>query len=377
MQSMRGISGRRDHGTRRGRNAIQRCVASCLVVAGLLLVIAGTVLAYSEWQAQADVPDAFGPDAGQLPLAEVVPDREVEREPADMGAVIAPPAERAPNPLLPEEERKLSFPVIRRESAKGPSSDAADRKALAALIPRVPSWVDSTFSQGPQAADGNAEQAGSDASTANPGPPVPPAGERSGVAAYPLPAQADAAPPSPTPEPTATPIPTATPAPTETPIPTATPYPSANAPPTHIQIPAINLDAPVVPVGSREVEYRGQMVRVWNVADYAAGWHETSLYPGQPGNIVISGHNNIRGEVFRDLVNLEAGAEITLIAEERPYAYVVESKMVIPEKGRPMEERLENNRWIGYFEDERLTLVTCWPYTSNTHRVIVIARPVR
>lgn len=132
-----------------------------------------------------------------------------------------------------------------------------------------------------------------------------------------------------------------------------------------------------MPVGWREVEYGGQIVRVWNVADYAAGWHQTSLYPGQPGNIVISGHNNIRGEVFRDLVNLEAGAEIILTADDRPFTYTVESKMVIPEKGRPMEERLENNRWIGYFEDERLTLVTCWPYTSNTHRVIVIARPVR
>ncbi len=65
------------------------------------------------------------------------------------------------------------------------------------------------------------------------------------------------------------------------------------------------------------------------------------------------------------------------MAEERPYTYVVESLMVIPEKGRPFEERLENNRWIGNFDDERLTLVTCWPYTSNTHRVILVARPLR
>jgi sortase A len=39
------------------------------------------------------------------------------------------------------------------------------------------------------------------------------------------------------------------------------------------------------------------------------------------------------------------------------------------------EKRLENARWIGPFPDERLTLVTCWPYTNNTHRVIVIAKP--
>jgi LPXTG-site transpeptidase (sortase) family protein len=38
--------------------------------------------------------------------------------------------------------------------------------------------------------------------------------------------------------------------------------------------------------------------------------------------------------------------------------------------------RQANARWIGPFNDERLTLVTCWPYTNNTHRVIVVAKPV-
>ena len=37
---------------------------------------------------------------------------------------------------------------------------------------------------------------------------------------------------------------------------------------------------------------------------------------------------------------------------------------------------MENAAWIMPSEDERLTLVTCWPYTSNTHRLIIVARPV-
>jgi sortase A len=53
----------------------------------------------------------------------------------------------------------------------------------------------------------------------------------------------------------------------------------------------------------------------------------------------------------------------------------VESRFVVRDKGEPEEKRLENARWIGPFPDERLTLVTCWPYTNNTHRVIVIAKP--
>ena len=26
--------------------------------------------------------------------------------------------------------------------------------------------------------------------------------------------------------------------------------------------------------------------------------------------------------------------------------------------------------------DERITLITCWPYTSNTHRLIIVAKPI-
>jgi sortase A len=41
----------------------------------------------------------------------------------------------------------------------------------------------------------------------------------------------------------------------------------------------------------------------------------------------------------------------------------------------PEAVRLENAKWIGPFNEERLTLITCWPFNSNTHRLIVIAKP--
>jgi len=40
-----------------------------------------------------------------------------------------------------------------------------------------------------------------------------------------------------------------------------------------------------------------------------------------------------------------------------------------------MEERRENAKWIAPTDYERLTLVSCWPYTTYTHRLIVIAAP--
>jgi sortase A len=140
-------------------------------------------------------------------------------------------------------------------------------------------------------------------------------------------------------------------------------------------IPAIDLDSEVVPIGWKQILKRGKLTSVWEVAEYAAGWHENSVLPGAGGNVVLSGHHNTKGEVFRYIVGLEPGDTITLYAGERPYTYTVESRFVVRDKGASAEKRRENARWIGPFPDEQLTLVTCWPYTNNTHRVIVIAKP--
>ncbi len=148
-------------------------------------------------------------------------------------------------------------------------------------------------------------------------------------------------------------------------------------PPTRIVAPAIGLDAPVVEVGWRLQEENGQMVSIWEVADYAAGWHKTSAHPGQVGNVVISGHHNIKGEVFRYVVNLETGDAVQLYTGDRIYHYTVAEKHILKEKGMPEEVRRKNAEWISPTDDTRLTMVTCWPYTNNTHRVIVVARPVQ
>jgi sortase A len=132
----------------------------------------------------------------------------------------------------------------------------------------------------------------------------------------------------------------------------------------------------VIKVGWQTVIQNGVSANIWIVADYAAGWHENSMLPGQVGNVVLSGHHNINGEVFRYIVDLEPGAIITLYDGDQPYDYKVEDKFIVKDKDEPDAVRRENAKWIGPFNDERLTLVTCWPYTNNTHRVIVIAKPV-
>ncbi len=91
---------------------------------------------------------------------------------------------------------------------------------------------------------------------------------------------------------------------------------------------------------------------------------------------MLNGHHNIYGEVFRYLNALKPGDIITLESETRRYQYIVAQTMTLPEEGQPVAIRQENARWILPTDDERVTLVTCWPYLTNTHRLVVIALPL-
>ncbi len=144
---------------------------------------------------------------------------------------------------------------------------------------------------------------------------------------------------------------------------------------TRITAESIKLDAEVIEIGWHKVIQNGIVTNVWAVADYVAGRHKNSALPGQGGNIVLSAHHNIKGEIFRYTLNLEPGDIITLYDETTSYQYIVEDKFIVKDRGEPDAVRRENNKWIGPFNEERLTLVTCWPFNSNTHRLIVIAKP--
>lgn len=146
--------------------------------------------------------------------------------------------------------------------------------------------------------------------------------------------------------------------------------------PLRIVIPAIELDAPILPSEAAVVEIAGKPFQVWHAPDeFAVGWHVSSATLGVPGNTVLNGHHNIQGEVFKRLVELEQGDEIILHSEYRTFSYTILNKMILPEKYAPLEDRVRNSQWILPSEDERLTIVTCWPYESNTHRLILVAKP--
>jgi len=166
-------------------------------------------------------------------------------------------------------------------------------------------------------------------------------------------------------------------APTENATTSAEAMPVApGSPPTHLSIPSVGIDQPIVEVPAQVETVSGQQVLVWSVADYAVGHNNTSADPGQPGNIVLAGHDDWHGEVFRNLHSVQQGAEITLTtADDQSHHYIVTDILYRREVGVPLSERLITGELIGPTTDERLTLVTCWPYGVDDHRLIVIAKP--
>ena len=131
-------------------------------------------------------------------------------------------------------------------------------------------------------------------------------------------------------------------------------------------------------MGWEVVERDGDWVSEWMVPEDAAGWHLNSALPGHNENVVLSGHHNIKGKVFRYVVDLNPGDEVTLYVGDTPYTYYVTEKYILKEAGMPLRTRKKNAQWIMPSGDERLTLVTCWPceWPGNAHRVIVVAPPL-
>ncbi len=210
-----------------------------------------------------------------------------------------------------------------------------------------------------------------------------------------------------TPRPTATKAPTSTKAaqpsdaatatneptsaPTATAAPTATPEPLK---PVRMTIPDLKIDAKVVDMGWEVVQTKSGPVSQWVIPKNAAGHHINSANIGVPGNLVISGHNNIYGRVFMQIsqawnndkaTKVDAftekstaltGREIVLYDENgAAHTYVITDFYRLKDTGVSNEQRIKNGRFILPTDDERLTIITCWPPTNNTHRLAVIAKP--
>lgn len=119
-----------------------------------------------------------------------------------------------------------------------------------------------------------------------------------------------------------------------------------------LQIPQISQDVPVVEGDGFEQLKKG------------VGHHIGSANPGETGNVVLSAHNDIHGEIFRDLDQLKPGDEIVMFTERQEYTYVVnETQIVEPTRVEFLEQT----------EQPTATLISCYPYMVDNKRIIVTA----
>jgi sortase (surface protein transpeptidase) len=110
--------------------------------------------------------------------------------------------------------------------------------------------------------------------------------------------------------------------------------------------------------------------------------------------VVISGHNNIYGEVFKpisfawdnatripvdsftDRSDLLNGRTIELFdAAGQEFKYTIAAFYRLKDTGVSIEQRIANGRFMEPTDQAQVTIITCWPPTSNTHRLVVVAVP--
>jgi len=120
-----------------------------------------------------------------------------------------------------------------------------------------------------------------------------------------------------------------------------------------IQIPAITIDAPVVQGDG------------WEQLKKGVAQHIGSADPGQEGNVVLSAHNDVYGEIFRYLDRLAPGDQVIIYTQQRQYVYVVDRTILV----EPTAVEV-----MASTGSPTVTLISCYPYLVDEQRIVVYAR---
>lgn len=132
-------------------------------------------------------------------------------------------------------------------------------------------------------------------------------------------------------------------------IPVPTPGPQQAV---RIQIPAISVDHPVVQGDG------------WEQLKKGIGQHIGTSNPGEEGNIVFSAHNDVFGEIFKDLDKLKKGDKIILFTSQRTYTYVVQQSQIV----EPTQVEV-----MAPTREPVVTLISCYPYLVDNKRIVITA----
>ena len=102
----------------------------------------------------------------------------------------------------------------------------------------------------------------------------------------------------------------------------------------------------------------------WDQLKKGVGQHAGTANPGQKGNLVVSAHNDIFGELFRHLDQLKPGDEVLVSTATRQWEYRVTGVQIV----EPTDVSV-----MAPTERPTLTLVSCYPYLVDNQRIVVFA----
>lgn len=120
-----------------------------------------------------------------------------------------------------------------------------------------------------------------------------------------------------------------------------------------IQIPAINVDAPIVQGDG------------WEQLKKGVGQYIGSANPGHDGNVVLSAHDDVYGEIFRYLDRLVPGDQVIIYTQQRQFVYIVDRTVLV----EPTAVEV-----MASTGSPTVTLISCYPYLVNNQRIVVFAR---
>lgn len=103
-----------------------------------------------------------------------------------------------------------------------------------------------------------------------------------------------------------------------------------------LKIHSIDLEAPII-LGQENLDYV--------VAEY----RESTGF-GQFGNVILAGHNNMKGSIFRNLYKLNKGEEILIESNNKVFRYRIYDKVIVEPNSNIIKQDLRY---------KELTLITC------------------
>ena len=129
--------------------------------------------------------------------------------------------------------------------------------------------------------------------------------------------------------------------------------PPTDETPLVLRIPKINVDHSIV----QGVD--------WEALKLGIGQVQNGSTPTDGrGNVVLAAHNDIYGELFRYLDQLEPGDKFQIQTENKLYTYTITGWDIY----KPTDVHVMENR-----DTPGATLISCYPYQVSTERIVVFA----